>query len=260
MPVMTKYDHGQFSWVDLSSHDMAEAKRFYGEVFGWSVEDQDTGGGPPYAIFTNDGNQVAGLGQMSDEMKAQGIPPHWSNYINVDDAEAVTKKATSLGANLMFPVMQVVEAGWMSMIVDPTGAPFAIWQKNQHIGAGQVNDPGCFCWNELATRDVEGAKTFYGELFGWTFEENRDGEAPYWIVRNQGRMNGGMMGIAKDWGDVPPHWGVYFTVEDADATAANIQKMGGKVVMAPFDVSIGRIGINADPQGGHFNIFQGETD
>ena len=80
----------------MLSESMAEAKKFYGEVFGWSVEDQDTGGGPPYAIFTNDRHQVAGLGQMSDEMKAQGIPPHWSNYVNVDDAEAVAARLACL--------------------------------------------------------------------------------------------------------------------------------------------------------------------
>ena len=256
MPIMTSYDHGQFSWVDLSAYDMNEAKTFYGEVFGWSVEDQDTGGGPPYAIFTNGGHQVAGLGQMSEEMKAQVPGSCWNSYVNVDDAEAVAKKAEGLGAKLLFPVMQVMDAGWMTFLVDPSGAPFAIWQKNKHIGAQQVNDPGSLSWNELASRDLEASKAFYGELFGWTFEENTEGKSKYFVANNQGKMNGGLIEMTKEWGEVPPHWAVYFTVENADATVATIERMGGKAVVEPFDISIGRIAVMADPHRGHFNIYQ----
>ena len=62
--------HGQFNWVDLMAHDMASAAEFYEGLFGWKSEQQDTQGGPAYVCFTIDGEHVAGLGQMNDEMKA----------------------------------------------------------------------------------------------------------------------------------------------------------------------------------------------
>ena len=68
------YEHGQFCWVDLASHGMAKAKQFYGALFGWSADDQDTRGGPPYAMFRLEGRTVAGLGELNDAMKSQGIP------------------------------------------------------------------------------------------------------------------------------------------------------------------------------------------
>ena len=87
MSTRTEYAHGEFSWVDLSSHDMGGAKEFYGNLFGWTAEDQETAGGPPYAMFKKGGKIVGGLGQLNDEMKAQGVPPMWNSYVNVDDAK-----------------------------------------------------------------------------------------------------------------------------------------------------------------------------
>jgi predicted enzyme related to lactoylglutathione lyase len=253
---MTSYAHGQFSWVDLSAHDMDAAKRFYGDVFGWAAEDQTAEGGGPYAIFSHEGLPVAGLGRMSEEMKARGVPPCWNAYVNVDDAEAAAKKAESLGAKLHFPVMKVMDAGWMTFVTDPTGGMFAIWQKNHHIGSGKLNEPGAMSWTELATRDLDRAAEFYGALFGWTYEDNPHSPSRYLIGHNDGEMAAGLMQMTEEWGDAPPHWSVYFTVEDASATAAAIESSGGSVVVAPFDIPIGRIGIMADPHGGHFNVYE----
>ena len=115
MVTMSTYTQGQFCWIDLMSRVMSGAKPFYCNLFGWQAVDQDTHGGPPYACFTLDDQQVAGMGQMNDEMKASGQPPVWNSYINVDDVQAATNQAAELGAQVVMPPFQVVDAGHMSI-------------------------------------------------------------------------------------------------------------------------------------------------
>ena len=256
MPERTDYKHGEFCWVDLVSTDMVAAKTFYGNVFDWTCQDLDTQGGPPYGQFELGGKGVSGIGQLSDEMKTQGIPPHWNNYINVDDVDAIAKKAESLGAKVVMPPYKILEAGWMTYITDPTGAAVGFWQRNQHYGAQLVNDPGAFCWNELATPDIEGSKQFFGELLGWECVDNPNPKTKYYIIKNKGTENGGMIQMTAEWEGVPPHWMAYFATADIQNTVNKMTENGGKICVPPFDIPIGKICVGNDPQGATFSLFQ----
>lgn len=251
-----RYADGQFCWVDLVAHDMDAAETFYRELFGWTAQRQDTQGGPPYTQFFHDGLTVAGLGPMSDEMKSQGVPPMWNSYVNVADIEEAAKKVAELGGTVLMGPMPVMEAGSMAFLQDPGGAAFAIWQAKEHIGAQWVNHPGGCCWNELATRDLGQAKTFYGELFGWTFEDNDQSPAPYVMIHNGSERNGGLMQMDEQWGQMPPHWAVYFTVEDVDSAAEKLQSLGGTVHRDPWELPVGRMAVVADAQGAAFYLIQ----
>ncbi|MFQ5732369.1 MAG: VOC family protein [Planctomycetaceae bacterium] len=256
MPEMTSYIPGQFNWVDLSAHDMPAAVEFYGKLFGWECLEQDTGGGPHYGIFELNGRQVGGIGQMADPMKAMGIPSTWNSYVNVENIETAAAKAVELGATMTVPVMKAVDAGWLAFLLDPAGASFALWQPDRHCGAQLVNDPGSFCWNELATPDVEQAKEFYAQLFGWEYALNEQAPSTYYIIKNTGSDNGGIMQMTEEWEGVPPHWMVYFAVENADGCATRVAELGGKVCVPPFDIPIGRIAVLNDVQGATFSAFQ----
>ena len=256
MPEVTQFAPGQFSWVDLSAHDQAAAVAFYEGLFGWQCVEQDTQGGPPYGIFELGGQQVAGIGQMSEEMKAMGIPSTWNSYVNVTDIESTAARAAELGATITVPVMKAVDAGWLAFLLDPGGASFALWQADKHCGAQRINDPGCFCWNELATRDIEQSKEFYAQLFGWEYVLNEHAPSTYYIIRCGDTENGGLMQMTEEWGDAPPHWMVYFTVENCDAAAAKIGELGGGVCVPPFDIPIGRIAVVNDSQGATFSAFE----
>ena len=256
MTVVEKYKHGTFSWVDLVAHDLGAATEFYGNLFGWRAAPADTDGGPPYTMFRLRDVPVAGGGQMSDEMKSQGIPPMWNSYINVDDIQAVADQASELGATITVPPMKVMDAGWLAFIKDPTGGHVGFWQDGEHCGAGLVNEPGAFCWNELATRDIDAASEFYGQLLGWTYKPMENTPSRYLIIENDGRGNGGLLQMNEEWGDLPPHWMVYFSVADTEASAARVKELGGAVNVPPFDTSVGKISVVADPQGGHFSLIQ----
>lgn len=255
MPTMTSYPPGQFCWVDFTAHDAVAASEFYARLFGWYAEEQDTGSGPPYWIFKIGDQQIGGLGQMSEEMASQGIPPMWNSYVAVEDVDAIAKKVPTLGGIVTMPPMPVPGAGWMAFLQDPTGGNLAIWQKDQHFGAELIGETGTCCWNELATKDLDKAKDFFSGLFGWEYKPNPHAPAPYAIIKNQGLDVGGLMQMTEEWGDIPSHWMVYFATEDVQATADKTAELGGQVCVPPFDTPVGPISVLTDPQGGTFSVI-----
>lgn len=257
MCVRTGYRHGQFCWVDLLAADAQAMQSFYESLFGWDGVWQDTKGGPPYLMFQKSGKSVAGLGQMSDEMQENGSPNLWNTYVNVDDVEATAARAAELGGSVVMPTMKVVDAGWMAAIQDPTGGTLMLWQKENHFGAERINEPGSFCWNELATRDVTRASEFFAPLFGWEYAPNPHSPAEYQMIKSHGEDIGGIMGMDENWpADTPPHWMVYFAVDEIAAACSQLTELGGRVCIPPFSIPIGKIAIVGDPQGGTFSFFE----
>lgn len=244
-----KYPHGHFSWADGQSTDVAASKAFYAGLMGWTYDDIPISEGMFYTMFKADGAYVAGMGPMSPEMQAQGVPSHWSSYVNVDDVDAVAAKVAALGGTVLMEPMDVFDSGRMAVAQDPTGALFGLWQPKQHKGAGLVNAPGAMCWNELTTSDTQAARDFYANLLGWTYDEWEGQD--YYTAKNHNRSNAGIMTTPAGMGDMPPVWTVYFSVADIDKTVAKAPALGGTVIggniMDAGD--IGRFAIITDPTG-----------
>jgi predicted enzyme related to lactoylglutathione lyase len=157
----TRYDAGTFCWVGLATSDTAAARAFYGGLFGWQDEDLDAGAAGAYTTLRRGGEEVAKLYRQQPQARAAGAPPHWTSYISVEDADATTARAKELGGAAVFRgAFDVLDAGRVAAIRDPTGAIVSLWQPRSRIGATLVNDTGALCWNELATTDVERAKSF----------------------------------------------------------------------------------------------------
>lgn len=109
---------------------------------------------------------------------------------------------------------------------------------------------GAFSWHELVTTDVEAAKNFYMKLFGWTTEEVAMGGMNYVVVKAGGEDAGGIMAMPPQAKGAPPHWGIYVTVDDVDATAKLAEKMGARIIVPPKDIpDVGRFCLFQDPQG-----------
>lgn len=111
---------------------------------------------------------------------------------------------------------------------------------------------GHFYWNELMTRDPEGAKTFYGDTVGWTFEAMpMEPGGTYWICMDGGKPVGGIFEMnAPEFEGMPPHWFSYLAVDDVDARVAKATAAGATLKRSQFDISgVGRIAIVQDPTG-----------
>jgi len=153
--------------------------------------------------------------------------------------------------------MDVMEYGRMAIFTDPAGAAFAIWQAGSHPGGEVFSVPGAPTWHELATRDIEGSKVFYGEVFDWTAEESQVGPNKYTTWKLGGRSVGGMIAMVGDaWpADLPPHWMVYFAVADCDESVALARALGASVSVPPTDIPVGRFAVLTDPQGAFFSVI-----
>ena len=257
MTEFNEYKPGTFCWVDLATTDTEGAKQFYGEMFGWELIDAPAGPDSVYTMAELQGKSVAGLYKMDEQQKAQGLPPHWMSYVSVSNAAETAAKAKSLGGQVLAEPFDVMEAGRMGLIQDPTGAVVALWQPGQHIGSRLANVPGAFTWNELATNDTKAAGEFYTKLFGWGMQVDEMPQLTYTSFLNGERFNAGMLQITEEWGDIPPHWMVYFAVEDCDASAEKAKSLGAKVHVPPTDIPpVGRFAVIEDPQGAALTIIK----
>ena len=119
---------------------------------------------------------------------------------------------------------------------------------------------GAFSWSELMTTDPKAAVAFYGALFGWKSEDMDMGTGAYHVQKIGDAAVGGIMGLAPGAPPMPPAWGCYVTVDDVDATVAQAETLGGKVVMPAMDVKgVGRMAVIADPQGAVLSLMTYST-
>lgn len=110
---------------------------------------------------------------------------------------------------------------------------------------------GAFGWMELMTTDAESAKAFYAKLFGWeTIDTSMEG-MNYTTLKINGDETGGIMAMPPEMEGMPPMWGIYVTVDDVDATAKQVEELGGTIIRPPSDIpTVGRFCVFSDPQGG----------
>ena len=251
MPERTHYAPGTPSWVDLASPDVEASKRFYSALLGWDAETSDDPNAGGYTMFSLGGKSVAGLGPALPDR-----PPAWSSYVTVEDADATVAAARAAGGSVFLEPMDVLDAGRMAVIADPTGAALSLWQPRAHIGAGLVNEPGTLCWNELQARDLATSQAFFEKLFGWKGEP-LEGPVEYvnWMLG--GESIGGMLKIGDDMpAELPPHWAVYFAVASCAETVAKAEELGATIAVPPTEIQPGTFSVIIDPQGASFHVLE----
>ena len=244
------YAPGRPSWVDLATPEPSEASSFYGEVFGWTIEDQGPEAGG-YALLRLHGKQVGGIGPVSDPLR----PPAWSIYLATRDADDTASKVTANGGDILFEPTDVADLGRFAVFNDPTGATFSVWQPGRNKGAEVVGEDGALSWAELMTPDLNIAKTFYEHVFPLHARDiDMAGGGSYTLLETDTESVAGAMEIQPDMGPVSPHWSPYFSVADLDGTADRALELGATEMMRQ-DSDAGRFAILTDPQGASFNII-----
>lgn len=257
MAERSEYLPGTFCWADLTTPDQEAAKAFYGSLLGWDAEDIPVADGVVYSMMHHDGKQVAAISPQPQQQRDAGAPPVWNSYVSVADADAAVERAKELGGSAHTPAFDVMDAGRTAVLQDPQGAYFMVWQPGRNPGAELVNDVGALVWNELETSDIDGAASFYGELFGWTFAPFEASPTPYTIVMNAGRGNGGITGLH---GPGPPHWIPYFGVAEIDGGITAAEELGGTNYAGPIELPMAKLAVLGDPQGAMFAIYAGQYE
>lgn len=244
---------GTVAWVDLQTPDLSAARKFYGDLLGWSFVGGDTPEMGFYVTAQRNGRNAAGLARLGE---GSPFPPMWSVYFAAENADDVARRVAEGGGQVVVPPMDVMEEGRMAYFSDPTGAFFGVWQGKRHQGAQVVDEPGAMVWHEVYTRDATRARRFYTQLFG--LEERRlDSPAiEYWSLHRGEQTVCGLMQMTEQMPpETPAHWNTYFAVSDVDQSEKQVVALGGKVRQPAFDTPYGRMTAVADPFGAAFCLL-----
>ncbi len=113
--------HGAFSWSELMTNDVAAAKKFYGELFNWKMEEMPMSHGGTYTVVKAGDEGVGGIMDMPPNVPP-GMPPVWGTYVTVDNVDETAQRAQKLGGKVVMPPMDIPNVGRMVVIQDPQGA------------------------------------------------------------------------------------------------------------------------------------------
>lgn len=255
MPVVTEYAPGAPCWFELATTNQDAAKKFYTEVFGWSVNEYPIGPNQTYTMFKLNGQDVGAAYTLDKHMVDQGIPPHWNVYFAMPNVDEAPAKVTEMGGSVVQKPFDVMDVGRMGIFQDPGGATFFAWQAKAHKGAGLMGEDNAVCWSELMTWDAPQARDFYTGLFGWQ-TKGAANMASYIEFSVGGIPRGGLLPMEPEWKGMPSNWGIYFQVADCDVTVEKAKSLGAQVRMAPFTApGVGRLAAMGDPQNAGFSVI-----
>ncbi|MGB8880980.1 MAG: VOC family protein [Solirubrobacteraceae bacterium] len=248
------YPAGVPCWVDNLVPDPERAMEFYGGLFGWEFD----GPGPgDYYVARLRGRDVAGVGRAPE-----GVQPGWNTYVSVASVDEAVQAAAAAGGRVVAEPFDVLPAGRLAAIEDPTGGLFGVWQAAERQGCQLVNEASAWSMSVLHTGEPETAGAFYRDLFGW--EAEAFGAPGLSLLRLPGFVGGEpQQPVPRDVVAVmappasetaPAVWAVGFWVTDADALADMVTGLGGGVVIAPFDSIPSRQALLSDPFGAPFSV------
>ena len=258
MTNIDKHVAGSFCWIELATSDQSGAKQFYSSLFAWKAEDMPMGPDDFYTMFRLNGRDAAAAYTLRADQRAQKVPPNWMVYIQVDNADDKAAKAKQIGGTVLADPFDVFDIGRMSVIQDPTGGVFSIWQPKEHMGIGISAVDGTLSWADLSTPDPERASKFYADLFGWQMvTDDEDPEHDYIHIKNEEHFIGGIPPVRDRKPGTPPHWLIYFHVSNCDAFANKAKQLGGTIYLPPVTMeNVRRMAVLADPQQAVFALFQ----
>jgi predicted enzyme related to lactoylglutathione lyase len=213
--------------IDLTSSDPGGVAAFYADLFDWEF----SGG-----TATLGGRRVAGIGPVT-ETRSSG----WLMSVTVADAELAGKAIVAAGG-------VELEQG---VFTDNVGARLAVWEGPDQPG----DEPGTSTWREIITDDPDATIAFYRTVFGW-HAGAPEGPLGRRVLSADGRPVAGLLPKAPHMpADLLPYWDVYFRVADADAAASAVPRLGGRIVLPPTDIELGRLSVFLDPAGAIFSVI-----
>ncbi|WEO96828.1 VOC family protein [Streptomyces sp. FXJ1.172] len=231
------YGEGVPCWVDAQLNDVEAGKRFYGGLFGWTFERAHGS----LALAELDGEPVASLAPKADGR----LPTVWTVYFATPDAEALTRRITAAGGQVVMPPTPLDDLGTAALAADTEGAVFGLWQPGSHRGFGRRHAAGTFVWAQLYTRDTGAANAFYGGLF-------HDA-----LFGSDAEPDFGRAEVTEVFpAEMPPHFLTHFRVADLEDALGAVQRLGGRVQAPPFETSYGRVAVVTDNQGASFALLR----
>lgn len=258
-----EYPAGVPCWISNLQRDVPAARAFYEQLLGWATIGPD---GVPddeviYAVGRLRGRDVAGIGRMPES--AGDMAAAWLTEVSVEDLEAAVERFAAAGGTVLESPVDLTPIGRLAVLADPAGAQICAWEAGLRNGAQIVNEPGAWSMSALQTADPERAAAFYGAAFGWEAEAF----GPVSLMRLPGYVGGepeqpvprdvvAVIAPADEDAPAVARWSVDFWVADAEAAAAAAERLGGRVVVPPYDAPPFRQTVLADREGATFTVSE----
>ncbi len=246
---MADYTNGRFVWRELMTSDVDAAKKFYGELFGWSFKTAEM----PGFTYTMIHAREKGVGGMMALDASMPAPPHWSSYLSVADVDATVARARAAGGTIHVAPTDIPEVGRFAVVADPTGASLSPFRSSMGDSPPATPKLGEFCWESLGTTDLAKAQAFYKDVYGWSVSEG-GGMATFGVGAGMDQQVASVMAAPPG---VPSHWMTYAVVEKLTTAVERAKKLGGTVLMDSIAVpGIGTFAVIQDPQKAVISAFE----
>ena len=235
-----------FCFAELYTPDVAGAKKFYGDLFGWRTDDRSG----LYSIFQKDGQYVVAL-RRSDAGESL-----WVNHVAVESVDRAAARVRQLGGRVIMPPFDTPGVARTAVVASPEGAIFGLWEARGVAGAAIQDKTGSMWWVEVAMADRMTARPFYVDLFGWTFVETLKYEmpSPYTVFKAGEVSAAGGTQIERDWG-VAPVWWVTFAIDDYPTFIRRAEELGGEQRFNREVPETGRLAMLVDPSDAAFSVM-----
>lgn len=223
MPVVAEHAQGMPCWIDASVSTSVEREGlidFYSALFGWTfdVNTPETGF---YSIARHNGKAVLGIGEQSD---GRG---NWVTYFSTSDIERTIERVKANGGQVFFPPMQVMDVGWMALVMDPTGAVHGLWQPITFPGFEVVYEPNAPGWFDHVSEDTHSAAKYYENILSNGIEA--DPQEGMTILRRGEQWFASLTRL--DSADKSAQWTPVFVVDSLERIRTRVRELGGKVVV-----------------------------
>jgi predicted enzyme related to lactoylglutathione lyase len=240
---------GRFSWFELATTDVDDARAFWSEVGGLGQSSTEMGG-RTYHMLVQGERPVAGV----VEPQMPNVPPSWLSYWEFREIDERVQAVKDHGGGVHVPPTDIPTVGRFAVVSDPQGATFALFRS-----VPEGNDPGdAFHWNELWAKDVDAVLPFYAKALGVGHEPMSmpGGPGPYHVFTFDGAQCGGAL-TSPPRDHVPAMWLPYLRVDDVDAAVGRAKARGGRVIADVMEIEgVGRFGIVADRQGAVLGLIK----
>lgn len=258
-PPTNEYRHGKLVWADLVTTDLAGARRFYGELFGWSFAELGTDR-VDYLLAYHAGAPIAGIAQR----QPQATPPRqsgWIAFMSVADVSAAAGAVTAQGGAVLITPRPVPGRGDMAVLADPDGAPFGVVHSSSGDPPDYLPAVGEWIWALYQSHDATSAAAFYQALAGYeVIPDARAINAPHFLLAADGYARASLVEIPAERG-LRPDWLYFVRVSDVRASVARASALGGGTLVAP-DPGLfgGQVAVVADPNGAPLGLLEWNLD
>lgn len=248
---------GKFVWADLVTDDVAAARKFYGELFGWTF--RDLGG---YFVAANDERPLGGIFQRARPANKPDARPRWFGYISVNNVDKARRAVEKEGGRVLAPLRKLPKRGEQAVFTDPEGAVFGVVRSSSGDPADFQADPGDWIWIQLLSRDAGRASAFYRSVAGYEVVENTGkNRLSDYVLTSDGFARATVRSIPAKSSTMRPNWLPFVRVKSIADSVAKVRQLGGKVLIEPkAELMEGKAAVIADPTGAALGVMEWSTE